>query len=254
MISEGQVIGNWLKHTRITCRRYQDPGLSALLWAQLVLIFVAEPLALHGIALPAAGTLIIIVGLILLLVLGSQQHGELVVVAVAIIVRLLTEAVDIAWGASVTEGAVATSSMLAALAVLWTVSRVVFGPGRITAHRVRGAVVLYLTTAILFAWLYRLIAAVDPDAFSGLTFRVGEHGALGSFLYYSLTSLTTVGFGDITPVEAFARNLTMFEAVLGQLFPAIILARILTLYADERKRVEETSDTSVSSSGNTRLS
>jgi hypothetical protein len=215
-----------------------------LLWAQLVLIFVAEPLAFHGIAFPATATLIIIAGLILLLVLGSHQHGELVVVVVAGIVRLMTAGVDFIWGASVTEEAVAISAMLALLAVLWTVSRIVFGPGRITAHRVRGAVVLYLTIAILFAWLYRLIAAVVPGAFSGLASRVGEHGALGPFLYYSLTSLTTVGFGDITPVEAFARNLTMFEAVLGQLFPAIILARILTLYADERKRVVESSDTS----------
>jgi hypothetical protein len=46
--------------------------------------------------------------------------------------------------------------------------------------------------------------------------------------------LTTVGFGDITPVNDFVRNLTMLEALLGQLYPAVILARLLTLYADDR--------------------
>ena len=101
---------------------------------------------------------------------------------------------------------------------------------------------LYLTTAVFFAYLYRLIAQVVPGAFSGLAFRIGEHGALSPFLYFSLTLLTTVGLGDIAPVDAFARNLTMFEALLGQLFPATILARILTLYADERRRVEQTPD------------
>ena len=243
MISKWQVVGNWLKQVRIACRRYQDSGLSALLSAQLVLIFVAEPLAFDGIPFPATATLVIIGGLILLLVLGSYQHGELVILSIAGIVRLLTEGVDFFWGASVTEEAVAISAMLGLLAVFWTVAGIVFGPGRITVHRVRGAVVLYLTIAILFAWLYRLIAAMVPGAFSGLAFRVGEHGAMSPFLYYSLTSLTTVGFGDITPVEAFARNLTMLEAVVGQLFPALILARILTLYTDEHKKAEKASDT-----------
>jgi hypothetical protein len=59
---------------------------------------------------------------------------------------------------------------------------------------------------------------------------------LSPFLYYSLTSLTTLGLGDITPVNSFARSLTVLEALLGQLFPAVILARILTLYTDERPR------------------
>ena len=44
---------------------------------------------------------------------------------------------------------------------------IVFGPGRITAHRVRGAIVLYLSIAIVFAWLYRLIAEAVPAGFSG---------------------------------------------------------------------------------------
>jgi len=114
--------------------------------------------------------------------------------------------------------------MLALLGVTWVISRIVFGPGRITTHRVRGVFVLYLLSAVFFAYLYRLIAKVVPGAFSGLAFRTGEHGALSPFLYFSLTLLTTVGLGDIAPVDAFARNLTMFEALLGQLFPALLSA------------------------------
>ena len=128
-----------------------------------------------------------------------------------------------------------------------------FGPGRITAHRVRGAIVLYLSTAIVFAYLYRLIGEVIPAAFSGLTFRAAARGALSPFLYYSLTSLTTLGFGDITPVNAFARSLTVLEALLGQLFPAVILARILTLYADEGKRSVEQSALIVATTNRTEL-
>jgi len=119
---------------------------------------------------------------------------------------------------------------------------IVFGPGRITAHRVRGAILLYLSIAVVFAWLNRLIAEAAPSGFFGLKFIAGQHGALISYLYCSLTSLTTLGFGDITPVNAFARSLTVLEALLGQLFPAVVLARILTLYTDDKHREETRSE------------
>jgi hypothetical protein len=231
----GQNVSNWLENTRAVSKRYQDPSLSALLVAQLILIFIAEPLAFEGFEPPLIAIGIIFAGLILLLALGSDQHGALIIVGVAGGVRLLTAAADLLWGARV-ETAEGISAVLGLLAMMWAVFEIVFGPGRITAHRVRGAIALYLAIAIVFAWLYRLITGIVPTAFSGLKFAAGEHGALSPFLYYSLTSLTTLGLGDITPVNAFARSLTALEALLGQIFPAVILARILTLYADERNR------------------
>lgn len=230
-----QNVSNWLENIRAVSNRYQDPGLSALMVAQLILIFVAEPLAFEGFEPPLIAIGIIVAGLILLLALGSDQHGALVVVAVAGVVRLFTAAADLIWGASV-EVAEGISAVLGLLAMMWAVFEIVFGPGRITAHRVRGAIALYLAIAIIFAWLYRLTAEAIPAAFSGLKLAAGQHGALSPFLYYSLTSLTTLGLGDITPVNAFARSLTVLEALLGQLFPAVILARILTLYTDEKHR------------------
>jgi hypothetical protein len=230
-----QNVSNWLDNTRAVSKRYQDPGLSALMVAQLILIFVAEPLAFEGFEPPLVAIGIIVAGLILLLALGSDQHGALIVVGVAGVVRLLTAAADLIWGEPVVA-AEGISAVLGLLAMMWAVFEIVFGPGRITAHRVRGAIALYLAIAIIFAWLYRLITAVVPTAFAGLKFAAGQHGALSPFLYYSLTSLTTLGLGDITPVNAFARSLTVLEALLGQLFPAVILARILTLYTDERHR------------------
>jgi hypothetical protein len=231
-----QNVSNWLENIRAVSKRYQDPGLSALLWAQLILLFVAEPLAFEGFEPPMIAIGIIVAGLILLLVLGSDQRGALIVFGAAAAVRLLTLGVDLVWGAPVVKAAEGISAVLGLLALMWVIFEIVFGPGRITAHRVRGAIALYLAIAIVFAWLYRLITAAVPDAFSGLKFVAGEHGALSPFLYYSLTSLTTLGLGDITPVNAFARSLTVLEALLGQLFPAVILARILTLYTDERHR------------------
>jgi hypothetical protein len=228
----GHTVSSWLENIRAVSKRYQDPGLSALMVAQILLIFVAEPLAFEGFEPPLIAIGLIVAGLILLLTLGSDQRGALVIVAVAGAVRLLTAAADLLWGAPV-ETAEGISAVLGMLAMMWAVFEIVFGPGRITWHRVRGAVALYLAIAIIFAWAYRLIAIIVPTAFSGLKVTPGQHGALSPFLYYSLTSLTTLGLGDITPVNAFARSLTVLEALIGQLFPAVILARILTLYSGE---------------------
>jgi hypothetical protein len=144
------------------------------------MIFLAEPLAFEGFVLPAVVTGIVVAGLVFLLVLGSHHNGALILVVVAGGIRLLTAAIDVLWGASVNEGAEAISAMLALLGITWVISRIVFGPGRITTHRVRGVIVLYLTTAVFFAYLYRLIAQVVPGAFSGLAFQTGEHGALSA--------------------------------------------------------------------------
>ena len=87
MIFGRQNVSNWLNNTRAVSKRYQGPGLSALLAAQIILVFVAEPLAFEGFEPPLIAVGIIVVGLILLLVLGSDQHGALIIVGAARAVR-----------------------------------------------------------------------------------------------------------------------------------------------------------------------
>lgn len=188
----------------------------ALLAAQHVLIFIAEPLALKDFAYPLIATGLITSALVLVLVLGSHQRGARIVLVISG-VRLLAGVVDLLCRTSLTAGAEAISAVLALLALILVVFGIVFGRGQITSHRVHGAVVLYLTITILSARLYLLIAEIPPGAFSGLAFHPAP-GELSPFLDCSLTSLTTVGFGDITLLDAFARSLTTLEAVVGQLF------------------------------------
>jgi len=248
MFSDWRSPARWMQDAHAMAYRHEDPALSALLAAQLLLIFIAEPLAVNDYSYPLIATGIIAASLIFLLVLGSHQRGAVIVVAIGG-ARLLAGVVDLFWSTSLTEGAEAISAVLALLAVIWAVFKIVFAPGHITSHRVRGAIVLYLAIAILFAWLYMLISEILPSAFSHLSFHA-THGALSPFLYYSLTALTTIGLGDIAPINAFARNLTMLEAVVGQLFPTIVLARILTLYANERSLGRRTIGTQDSTRGN----
>jgi voltage-gated potassium channel Kch len=91
-----------------------------------------------------------------------------------------------------------------------------------------GAILLYLTIGLVFVALYTLVGAASPNAFNGLT--VTARVSLPSDLvYFSFTTLTTVGYGDIVPVHPVARSLSNLEAIVGQLYPATLLARLVSL-------------------------
>ena len=109
--------------------------------------------------------------------------------------------------------------ILAFSALAWVVAHAVYAPGRITFHRLQGAVVLYLTLATIFASVYGLIWELSPDAFVNLLAPVGGPEEVSTMLYFSLTTLTTTGYGDIVAVDPFARSLANLEAVIGPILP-----------------------------------
>jgi hypothetical protein len=112
------------------------------------------------------------------------------------------------------------------IVTLW----MVYQDGPVTAHRIRGSIAAYLLLSVLFAKTYALINYIDPLAFNISTaltqFRVGNQEA---FYYFSVVTLTTAGFGDITPIAPSARSFVMAEALIGQLYPAILIARLVSL-------------------------
>jgi len=88
----------------------------------------------------------------------------------------------------------------------------------------------------IFAAAYGLIWALSPGAFANLVVQGGDPEEIGSMLYFSFTTLTTVGYGDIVAVDPFARSLANFESVLGQFFIAITVARLVTMELADRHR------------------
>jgi voltage-gated potassium channel Kch len=118
--------------------------------------------------------------------------------------------------------------VLMALAIMWIVARTVYAPGQITYHRVVGATMLYLTIGVLFAALYAFLSTLTPDAFRGLA--TSPHVSLHTeVVYFSFVTLTTVGYGDIIPLDPLIRSLSNLEAIIGQLYPATVIARLVSL-------------------------
>jgi len=107
----------------------------------------------------------------------------------------------------------------------------VFGAGRVTAHRIRGAIVVYLLLGGLWSYFYFIVALVISPAFHfPHPLVVADYRALmRSLTYFSYITLTTTGFGDITPTLPLTRTLAMFEALAGQLYLVITMARLVSL-------------------------
>jgi hypothetical protein len=119
---------------------------------------------------------------------------------------------------------------LFSLAILCLVIGVkVFSAGVVTFDRILGAIALYVLIGVVWAEAFQLISIHVPGAYSGMA---DDHDSLdrSSWIYFSFVTLTTLGYGDITPVAHVARSLAILEALIGQLYPAIVLARLVSLH------------------------
>ncbi|MEZ5606226.1 MAG: ion channel [Burkholderiaceae bacterium] len=113
------------------------------------------------------------------------------------------------------------------------VGRYVFGPGRVGADRVLGAILIYLNLAALFANFYDLMVLLQPGAISGLSPLTAvdlPDKRAAELTYFSLSTITSTGWGDLMPLHPLARGLANFESVIGQLFPATLVARLIGLH------------------------
>jgi hypothetical protein len=153
---------------------------------------------------------VVIVGML------SHRRGAIAAILLGLGATLASLWVGSEWSPAVPSVLRRGGNILTFLALTWVVSHVVYAPGRITFHRLRGAAVLYLNVATIFASAFSLIWELNPSAYASLPTATGYPADLATMLHFSLTTLTTTGYGDIVPADAFARSLANLESVLGQ--------------------------------------
>jgi hypothetical protein len=104
----------------------------------------------------------------------------------------------------------------------------VFEPGPITLHRVIGSIVVYMLMANLFAIVYLFFYEYIDGSFQ-ITLPPFESNSLdANFMYFSYITITTTGFGEIVPLHPIARSLVQVEAIIGVLYPVILIGRLVS--------------------------
>ena len=132
-------------------------------------------------------------------------------------------------------------SLVAVIAFVSFTMKYAYKEGPVTSQRIQAAVAAYLLLTIAFTLAYILISFFIPGAFKlpDKPPNIDDPRFGYIFHYFSLVTITTLGYGDIAPVHPFSRTLATIEALVGQLYPAILLARLVSLSVVDGRRSDK---------------
>lgn len=101
------------------------------------------------------------------------------------------------------------------------------GEGPITLNRLIGGICVFLLLGMCWSIIYMYLYWWNPDAFAGAILDTQDNPVYWDMIYFSFVTLTTLGYGDITPAGPVARSLAYTEAIAGQLFIAILIGSLV---------------------------
>lgn len=97
---------------------------------------------------------------------------------------------------------------------------------QVTSDIIKGGICVYFLLGFFWAAAYNIVQIFDPDSFSSAAQTVNQ----ADLLHFSFTTLATVGYGDIVPTSKIARVLANLEGMTGVLYPAVFIARLVSLH------------------------
>jgi hypothetical protein len=228
------VNSNWLWHTLGVERRNQ-PGRYTLLLVAILMLLIGEPFFFHH-TLAQALTLVAM-SFVLLSALSTLNVSKtyLVLGILLALPALISRWILQFEQNKPAEVIVAVSASAFIMVTVVGLIRHLFRVKDVTFDTISAAICAYLLLALAWAFIFALLELQDPGSFSaGLFVKHATSGSallmtMNNAIYYSFVCLTTTGYGDIAPLSALTRMLSILESVTGQLYLAILIARLVSL-------------------------
>jgi hypothetical protein len=159
---------------------------------------------------------------------------------------VIARVVSISFTAKESEVATLVLSLIFLGYVAWVIMKAVVRPGFVTTDKIYGAMCVYLLLGGLWAHAYCILEIVEPGSFSfpeqtsprSLVEQSDYRELENDLGFYSYVTLTTLGYGDITPVSHRARQLSWMQALFGQLFIAVTIARLVGTHVSGSSKTE----------------
>jgi len=196
------------------------------LFFTVVLLFLLRPFIAGAMAVNAATNIFVwFIVVSCVWAVHEKRKGQWLVIAMAAL-AILADFLDMLLQNAVTAW---TSKIMILLFLGYAVVAILFYLARkeeVTADMIMAGASEYVLIGVLWASLYSLIETIYPGSFSLAGAKMDRSG----FLYFSFVTLTTTGYGDVLPVSVQARSLAILETITGQLFIAITVARLVSLY------------------------
>ena len=111
--------------------------------------------------------------------------------------------------------------------------REIFKTKIIDSHIISSAISIYVLVGIFWYLLFMFLLMIDPDSFDIRNFNP-EMVSI-DMIYFSFTTLTTLGYGDITPLSYTAKMWSITEAMMGVMFLAVMISRVVSLFGSKKK-------------------
>lgn len=219
----------------------EERKLTGLVIALMFHTVVGYPLVSvigSSVAIQLTNNLVLFAVLLLGLYALTQHNITRVVLGGIILIAISVRLARFVFGAHWLLGWDILLSLMAAIALVGITLRYVYKEGPVTSQRIQAAVAAYLLIVLAFALGYMLISFLIPGAFGFADKAPNIDDPRFEYIlhYFSISTITTLGYGDIVPVHPFARTLATVEALVGQLYPAILLARLVSLSVVDSER------------------
>jgi Ion channel len=206
-----------------------DLGLTLVSIALVILIFVIFPLRQAGMT----GRVFLDLVMVTLMISGALVVKQSRILTAGVVVLVILAAcmlwVSRLYPTLLLRQLSSVLSILVMLIYVRIVLLVMFRQGHVTWSRIQGGVCAYLMLGLAWASAYDLVEQVHTGAFHFVSSPSNFDELTAKLIYFSFATLTTVGYGDVSPLSPYARSLAIAEAIVGQLFPAILIGALVAM-------------------------
>ena len=207
-------------------------ALATTLMVSIAVVMIAAPLTDNRLLLQVGMYAPLVIGVYVV----SESTRFVAIWTIALALAVLLGIFALARGESrLLIADVGIRCLLSGALMVWVV-REMLRDVRVSLDTILGGVCLYILIGYIYSLVYIMLILADPNSIlsGGQPLYLALHGghpfrAIPAIVYFSFTAFTTMGFGDITAASSLARYVTITEGMLGQLFPAVFIARLVSL-------------------------
>ena len=204
----------------------------------LVLIVATYALMVWQGTSPVVGSVVVFVQIATVWFVLRTARAHRAARATAFVILLVAGAIAVTGG--VLGGTASQLAILLASAVLYFIAPVVvvrhlIGRSVVDRETILGVIAAYLLIGMFFAFVYRVVGVVEPDPFFG----TGGEANPAQALFFSFTTYSTTGYGNLVPVGSLGQTLAVAEMIIGQLFLITALGKVVSVWSPIRKSPDE---------------
>jgi hypothetical protein len=200
------------------------------LLASIILVFFIGPVAFDYGLLSIVNLEILFLIILIFSIFLHQHDSKLFKVTVASLIIILINILFFDNNQSVSQYFL---KILIVSITIVELFREIFKTKIIDSHIISSAISIYVLVGIFWYLLFMFLLMIDPDSFDIRNFNP-EMVSI-DMIYFSFTTLTTLGYGDITPLSYTAKMWSITEAMMGVMFLAIMISRVVSLFGSKKK-------------------